>query len=110
MCLGPVAGGAVRLGDCGEHLTLAEGIETALSVQQVTGVPAWAAISAGGFRSLILPALPCAAVVTIAADPDPVGLAAAHAAAQRWHDEGRSVRIASPPRGFDFNDLLRGAP
>jgi putative DNA primase/helicase len=110
MCLGTVAGGAVRLGECKEHLAIAEGIETALSVQLVTGLPAWAAISAGGLRSLILPPMPRAAVVTIAADPDPVGLAAAHVAAQRWHNEGRSVRIASPPRGFDFNDLLRAAP
>jgi putative DNA primase/helicase len=109
MCLGPVAGGAVRLGECGEHLALAEGIETALSVQQVTGIPAWAAISASGFRSLVLSPLPRAAFVTIAADPDPVGQAAAYAAAQRWHGEGRSVRIAAPPSGSDFNDLLRAA-
>ena len=29
MCLGPVAGGAVRLAECKEHLAIAEGIETA---------------------------------------------------------------------------------
>src|SRR5215212_6109936 len=93
MCLGSVTGGAIRLGECDNRLAIAEGIETALSVQQATGWPTWAAISAGGFRSLILPPLPRAAFVTIAADPDPVGLAAAYTAAQRWHGEGRSVRV-----------------
>ena len=110
MSLGPIRGGAVQLGKCGEHLAVAEGIETARSVQQATGIPAWAALSAGGIRSLILPPLPLAAVVTIAADPDPVGMRAAMAAAERWHAEGRQVRVARPPAGSDFNDLLRALP
>ncbi len=29
-------------------------------------------------------------------------------AAQRWSDEGRRVRIARPPQGLDFNDVLLG--
>ena len=39
------------------------------------------------------------------ADP---GEAAAREAALRWKREGRSVRIAWPPRGCDFNDMLLG--
>ena len=107
MMLGPCRGSAVRLAPSGEHLAVAEGIETALSIMQATGVPTWAALSAGGIKSLILPPLPLATVVTITADHDAVGLRAAHDAAERWTLEGRRVRIALPPEGQDFNDLLR---
>jgi putative DNA primase/helicase len=106
MMLGPCQGGAVHLAPAGEHLAITEGIETGLSIVSATGVPTWAALSAGGIRSLILPPLPLARQVTICADHDPAGVAAADAAAERWHREGRQVRIAVPPEpGTDFNDL-----
>jgi DNA primase len=38
---------AIRLAPAGAHLGLAEGIETALSVMQATGLPCWAAASLG---------------------------------------------------------------
>ena len=106
MTLGPVAGGAVRLAPAGKTLAISEGIETGLSVLAATGTPTWAALSAGGIKRLVLPPLPLAAEVVMAADPDPVGLTAAHDAADRWHREGRRVRIAETSSGQDFNDLL----
>ena len=106
MTLGPVAGGAVRLAPAGETLAISEGIETGLSVLVATGIPTWAALSAGGIKTLVLPPLPIAAEIVIAADHDPVGLSAAYNAAERWHSEGRRVRIAAPPPGQDFNELL----
>lgn len=109
MTLGPVGGFACHLAPAGEELAVSEGIETGLSVQQATGIPTWAALSAGGIRNLILPPLPLASSVTICADNDPVGLRAAHEAASLWREQGRKVRIALPPEGMDFNDvLLRG--
>ena len=36
------------------------------------------------------------------------GVVAALAAARRWKREGRTVRIARPPTGMDFNDVLLG--
>jgi hypothetical protein len=105
MTLGPCKGGAVRLRAAGPILAVAEGIETALSYMQLTGTPTWAALSAGGMRSLILPEN--VVEVVIASDPDPVGMIAARVAAQRWLDEGRLVAIARPPLGVDFNDLAR---
>jgi putative DNA primase/helicase len=107
MTLGPCKGGAVPLAPAGPVLGVAEGIETALSFMQATGIPTWAALSAGGIRNLILPAE--VSEVVIAADPDVVGIRAAHDAARRWLAEGRLVRIARPPVGSDFNDLLRTA-
>ena len=108
---GPVAGGAVRFGTpCeGEWLAVAEGIETALSVAVACAMPAWAALSAGGIKNLILP--PAATHVVICADHDANGTGerAAHYAAARWLAEGRRVRVAMPPEtGTDFNDVLNG--
>jgi putative DNA primase/helicase len=106
MTLAPIEGAAIRLAPIGPYgdLAIAEGIETALSFMLLTGAPTWSAISANGIETLVLP--PEVKFVGIAADPDPVGLRAAHIAARRWAAEGRRVRIAQPPLGMDFNDVL----
>jgi len=110
MTLGQVAGLACHLGTAKNEIAVAEGIETALSVQLATGIPTWAAISAGGLRRLILPPAPNAGLVTIAADADVVGIEAARVAAMRWKAEGRQVRVMVPSRpGTDFNDLIMEA-
>jgi hypothetical protein len=108
--LGPIGGGAVRLGTLrlDRPLILAEGIESALAAAEITKLPAWAALSAGGITRLILPAE--AQDIVIAADRDPrgTGEAAARRAAILWVREGRRVRIIVPDRiGSDPNDLLR---
>jgi putative DNA primase/helicase len=108
---GPVAGGAVRFGmpRAGQWLAVAEGIETALSVAAACSMPAWAALSAGGIKNLILP--PEARHIVICADHDAngVGERAARAAGTRWIAEGRRVRVAEPPEpDTDFNDVLSG--
>jgi putative DNA primase/helicase len=104
MMLGPCRGGAVRLGPIGDRLMVAEGIETALSVMQATGHAAWAALSTSGLRALDLPR--DVREVIVLADGDEPGEAAASDCAWRWKREGRRVRIARPPKGMDFNDLL----
>ena len=100
LSLGPVGGGAVRLAAAREDvpLIIAEGIENAASVMLAMGWPGWAALSAGGIERLVLPPLPLAATVVIAADHDlnGVGERAARCAAERWLAEGRRVRIALP--------------
>ncbi len=113
LSLGRVGGAAIRLGEAheGAPLIVAEGIETAASAMLVTGWPAWAALSAGGIERLVLPAIPLAADVFIAADHDASGTGerAARIAAQQWIAEGRRVRIALPPvPGTDWNDVLLG--
>ncbi len=110
MALGAVRGGAVQLTPAGERLVIAEGIETALSVLQATGIPTWAALSASNIANVVLPPLPLARELIIAADADAAGLRAADASADRWASAGRRVRIAVPPARQDFNDVLRGAP
>ena len=104
MDLGPPAGTAVRLGPVAAEIAVAEGIETALSVMQDSGLPAWAAGSAWALRSLELPAK--VRSIIVCADGDDTGRKAAQDTAQRWRAEGRQVRVAQAPDGKDFNDLL----
>lgn len=105
MMLGPCGGGVVRLGGpAGGPLMIGEGIETSLAAMQATSLAAWAALSASGLKTLNLP--PEARDVIVLADGDAVGEAAALDAAHRWVREGRRVRIARPPDGIDFNDML----
>ena len=47
-------------------------------------------------------------VVERTAGGDVADEAAALDAARRWKQEGQNVRIARPPTGMDFNDLLLG--
>jgi hypothetical protein len=106
MMLGPCRGGAVQLAPVSECLMIGEGIETSLAAMQATGMPAWAALSTSGLRTLDLP--PHVREVIVLADGDPPGEAASRDAAFRWMREGRHVRIARPPQGYDFNDMLIG--
>jgi len=106
MMLGPCGGGAVRLGPLSESLLVGEGVETCLAAMLSTGQTAWAALSAGGMRTLGLP--DGVRAVTVLADGDPAGEAAARDCSKRWAREGRLVRIARAPMGLDFNDVLVG--
>jgi putative DNA primase/helicase len=106
MMLGPCRGGAVRLADPGNVLMVGEGIETCLAAMLASGHPTWAALSTSGLRSLDLPN--DVRDVIVLADGDEAGEAAARDCASRWKREGKRVRIARPPHGFDFNDLLLG--
>jgi putative DNA primase/helicase len=104
MMLGPCRGGVVRLGEPGNILMVGEGIETCLAAMQATGNPTWSALSTSGLRALELPTE--VTDIIVLADGDDPGEAAAQDCARRWKRQGRRVRIARPPRGMDFNDLL----
>ena len=106
MMLGPCRGGAVKLGAPGQVLMVGEGIETCVAAMLASGYPAWAALSTSGLRALELPN--AVRDVLVLADGDHPGEAAARDCARRWTREGRRVRIARPPAGMDFNDLLMG--
>jgi putative DNA primase/helicase len=103
MMFGPCRG-AVRLGLPRDMLMVGEGIESCLAAMMATGGPAWAALSTSGLRALDLPG--DMREVIVLADGDDPGEAAARNCALRWKREGRRVRIARPPQGMDFNDLL----
>lgn len=103
MMLGTVQGGAVRLADAIDHVAIAEGIETAAAVQIRTGMPTWAALSAGGIEAIQLPRR--VRTIVIAADGDARGREAASKAAGRLSRQGRRVEVLCAPEGQDFADL-----
>jgi putative DNA primase/helicase len=104
MMLGPCRGGAVRFAAPGDVLMVGEGIETCLAAMQATGNATWAALSTSGLRALDLPEDVRDFIVL--ADGDDAGETAARDCALRWTQGGRRVRIARPPQGMDFNDML----
>ena len=108
MMLGRCSGGAVRLAEPTDVLMIGEGIENCLAAMQATGLPAWAALSTSGLKSLEL--LDTVRDIILLADGDDAGEAAAQTCAKRWIAQGRRVRIARPPHGLDFNDLLVDPP
>jgi putative DNA primase/helicase len=108
MMLGSVRGGAVRLAPLAEVMGVAEGLETALSVQAATGLPMWAGLSTGGMQAVIWSE--SVRHVIICADHDKPGLAAAYATAEALIRQGKKASICKPDKaGADFNDLLREA-
>lgn len=104
LMLGPCSGGAVRLQEATEVVMIGEGIETCLSAMQATGIPAWAALSTSGMRSLVLPETVREVIILV--DSDEAGESAAIACASRWKQESRRVKLARPPKFSDFNDML----
>jgi predicted P-loop ATPase len=105
--LDTVAGGSVRLATlpADGHLGIAEGIETALSAQEIFGVPTWAALSADGLRRWQWP--DGVALVTIFADAGDAGRQAAATLSDRLNAASIPNRIVGPLYGDDFNDDLR---
>ena len=106
--LGPIGGAVVRLCQprAGEPLVLGEGIETSLSAGLLTGLPAWAALSAGNMARVPLP--DHVRAVWIASDHDAAGQRAAWQAADAFMAQGRAVRVLAPDApGEDFNDIVQ---
>lgn len=101
------AAGTVRLYDHepGVGLSIAEGVETALA----SGVrPLWACLSSSIMQGL--PVLPGVQTLTVFADHDVAGIAAANAVGERWHEAGREVILTMPAEpGKDFADMLEAA-
>jgi putative DNA primase/helicase len=108
LTLGQLRHGGVWLtpvDEINEQLAVAEGIETALAVQQITKLPTVASLSAAGMRSLRWP--PQVRRLWIAADNDEVGRGAAKVLLERALRACLQAHIKLPARGKnDFNDLL----
>jgi hypothetical protein len=110
---GQIGGGAVKLtddADVGRVLAIGEGIETTLSIREVSdlsNMPVWSVLSANGVSRF--PALPGIESVWIAADNDVSGAGqnAARAAAEHLCTAGVEVIIVSPTQaGTDLNDRV----
>jgi hypothetical protein len=95
------ADGVVTTGD----LAVAEGIETSLAVMQRLGRPVvWAATSSAGIRNL--PVVLRFSSLTVYADADMAGIAAARVACDRWSARGIPARLKAPGSG-DWDDATK---
>jgi putative DNA primase/helicase len=102
---GNLGSSAVRLGAVGRSMGLAEGVETALSSMQMTGMTVWASLGASRLHSVELPAK--VEEVHIFVDNDEPGRAAAKRTADVHTSIGRRVYLRSPPdQCGDWNDFL----
>lgn len=89
-------------------LSVAEGIETSLSLISSGIDPVVATLSSGSMSRF--PASPGIESLTIVADRDPAGLSAAKMLMAQWSSASREVRFFAPfNEGEDYNDILRGA-
>jgi putative DNA primase/helicase len=104
---GWLGGGAVQLAPpCDGELGLAEGIESALSASQLTGVPCWATLGAQRLDAINLPS--GIRRVHLFPDNDNAGRTAAERAKLRYSNQLLPVRTWWPPDGQDWNDVLQG--
>ena len=89
----------------GEEVGVAEGVETALAIAVATGLPVYAAISAGGLAAWLPPQ--GAKRVLIGADGDEAGRKAATTLARRLLAMGIRVRVAIAAEGRDWLDIVK---
>lgn len=103
---GAMGRGAVRLAAATEVLGLAEGVETALSAMQLSGVPTWASLGGQRLAKIAVPA--DVRELHLFGDNDAAGRLAAETAADRYTRDGLTVHLRWPPDRFgDWNDALR---
>lgn len=103
------AGAAVRLSEVAETLGVAEGIETALAVNVLTGIPCWSAISATHLERWVPPKETRRVVIFGDNDENFVGQEASISLAKSVKDRGLAkVEVRIPQSPGDWNDVLLG--
>lgn len=108
--IGPAKGGHVRLSPAADLLAIAEGIETAMSIQHFAGLPTFAALSLSNLGAP-LPAAVSSVVLCFDSD-ERVPAKAARMKAEAMHEHaarGLMVRTCAAPAGMDFNDVAMAA-
>jgi len=102
-----ITGGAVRLHEPGEDLAVCEGVETGLAIHQMFGLPVWAALTAPGVDSLVLPKELWRVTIFGDNDSNYTGQVAAYKLAHRLSRDGVIVEVKMPPQAdMDWLDVL----
>jgi hypothetical protein len=108
-------GGAIQLGQPTTGiLGVAEGLETALSVFQVTGIPTWSTVNACLMRSVEIPENVHMILIWADKDESRTGQEAAAALKDRFKHQGKQVFVCLPRspipqtyQSLDWNDVLQ---
>jgi putative DNA primase/helicase len=101
---GALGNGAVRLAAAGDVLGLAEGIESALSAMQLSGIPTWACLGATRMHRVAVP--DSVRELHVFMDNDGPGRDAGERTAN-VHRHRRVVLRSPPDHLNDWNDFLR---
>jgi len=102
-----MAGSYVELYPVEEHICIAEGIQTALSVHDLTELPTISALNAQNLAQLILPDVVKKVEIFSDRDESFTGQSAAYKLAERLHKRNIEVNVHVPPRkGYDWQDLI----
>lgn len=102
-------GAAVRLFDVDEEMAVAEGVETALAVRQLYGLPTWATLTANGLTTFRPPSNVRRVQIFGDADESGIGQAAAWALATALRRAGIESPVNIPATiGSDWLDVLCG--
>jgi phage/plasmid primase-like uncharacterized protein len=109
-------GCAVHLYPAGEVLAVTEGIETALAVRILTGLPVWATVNAANMQELKLPPTVRSLLIFADLDRNGAGERAGNELGQRFRSEGKQAHLLTPPmsipddaKGVDWLDYLNQA-
>ncbi len=87
-------------------MALAEGVEDAVAVHQVVGIPCWATLGTPGMRRVQLPRE--VRDVVLVPDRDGAGVYAARDLAYRLRTEGRRVTFRWPAAKDAAEEVRRG--
>lgn len=99
---------AIQLAPAGRHLGLAEGLETAMSATQITGVPCWCCMGAKNMAMVDIPGT--VEVVHLFYDNDEAGIRARDYATRMYRTRGFQVWQRRLDEQFkDWNDPLKRA-
>ena len=96
--------GSVRLGPVRDELALAEGVETALSFTELTGITCWAVLGKARFDKITIPK--CVRRLHLSADADQDSQLQCRRARCHYRHAGLDVVMHIPELGSDFNDVL----
>lgn len=107
ICAGATTGASVKIHPYTDSLAIAEGIETALSVRALTGLPCHASLSAHGMKHLEIPKQIKTLYIIADNDQNGVGGQAMRELAIRAYKEKKEVHTWTPKDiGEDANDYL----
>ena len=116
---GSTKGGGIKLFPATDTLAIAEGIETALAVHELSKIPVWASVTAVGMGNLYVPDPVTTVFICYDKDRSETGLNAAKKLAKKLISTGKCVHLLEPPlpipkglKSIDWLDVLnaQGGP